>query len=340
MISRLSKVRNAWVSPRPLCAALALIGMCLALPLRGEAPHLALPIDCTLGEDCYIQNYVDHDPGPGYADFTCAQLTYDGHKGTDFALLSYEALAAGVTVHAASTGRVVGLRDGMADGDFLEDPASIEGRECGNGVVIDHGAGWQTQYCHLENASISVSQGETVEAGALLGRVGLSGKTEFPHLHLSLRHNGNVVDPFDPDGNRNCEAAPQGTLWREPAPQYQPGGMLSAGFADAVPDYDHVKSGHADAVELPPDAAALVIWGLAFGGRATDHVMLEIVAPDGSTILSHTVELEKPTALFYRAAGKRRSGSAWPKGLYRGDVTLMRGNQHLGTQRTTVMIGD
>ena len=78
-------------------------------------PHLALPLDCTLGESCFIQNYVDDDPGPGAADFTCGALTYDGHKGTDFALTSIAAMEAGVTVRAAAPGVVRGVRDGMPD---------------------------------------------------------------------------------------------------------------------------------------------------------------------------------------------------------------------------------
>ncbi len=327
-----------WVLPRARFVALTVIGVCLALPLRGEAPQLSLPIDCTLGEDCYIQNYVDHDPGPGYSDFTCAQLTYDGHKGTDFALITDDGLSEGVMVKATSKGRVVGVRDGMADGTFLNDPASIEGRECGNGVVIDHGEGWQTQYCHLKNGSVTVSSDESVETGTPLGQVGLSGKTEFPHLHLSLRHNENVIDPFDPEGNQNCEEPSQRTLWHTPAPHYQPGGTLSAGFADTVPDYDHVKSGRANAEQLPADAPALVVWGLAFGGRAGDTVLLEIVAPDGSTLITHTVDLEKPQARFYRAAGKRRPDSAWPQGIYQGRVSLLRDEQRVSTQDTTVTI--
>ncbi len=316
------------------------VGICLALPLRGEAPRLSLPIDCTLGQDCYIQNYVDHDPGPGYADFTCAHLTYDGHKGTDFALLSRAAMAEGVTVHAAADGRVTALRNGMADGAFLENPAAVQDRECGNGLVIDHGAGWQTQYCHLKQGSVPVTKGQNVETGAPIGQVGLSGKTEFPHLHLSLRHDGNVVDPFDPDGDQICEEKAARTLWQDPAPRYRPGGMLSAGFADSVPDYDHVKSGQAAAAHLPVDAPALVVWGFAFGGRAGDKIMLEIDTPDGSELISHSVEIGKPTALFFRAAGKRRSGSTWPQGVYQGRVSLLRRGQDIGTQHTTVRIGD
>ena len=91
--------------------------LCLPLtaPMALAEPRLALPLDCTLGETCFIQNYVDADGGPGAADFTCGGLSYDGHKGTDFALLSHSAAQAGVNVLAAAPGVVRAVRDGVAD---------------------------------------------------------------------------------------------------------------------------------------------------------------------------------------------------------------------------------
>ncbi|WP_235857732.1 M23 family metallopeptidase [Marimonas lutisalis] len=306
--------------------------------VRADAPRLALPIDCDLGQTCYIQNFVDADPGPGYADFTCNKLSYDGHKGTDFALPSRADMARGVRVHAAAPGRVVGLRDGMADGAFLADPGSVDGRECGNGVAIDHGDGWRTQYCHMRFGSIAVSQGQQVDTGDVLGLVGLSGKTEFPHLHLSVRHNGAVVDPFKPDGAARCGTVPENTLWQSP-PDYVPGGVLAVGFADHVPDYDAIKAGTAAAAGLPGDAPALVVWGLGFGGRAGDAVQIDITGPDGFHH-RHLHDLSKPTALYFRASGKKRSTSAWPPGSYHGTVTLQRDNQTLSQASTTIEIGN
>ena len=49
----------------------------VATPALAGPLQLALPLDCTLGETCFIQNYVDNDPGAGAADFTCGTLTYD-----------------------------------------------------------------------------------------------------------------------------------------------------------------------------------------------------------------------------------------------------------------------
>ena len=58
----------------------------LAVPATAGELSLSSPIDCDLNGPCYIQQYVDHDASKGASDFTCSGLSYDGHKGTDFAL--------------------------------------------------------------------------------------------------------------------------------------------------------------------------------------------------------------------------------------------------------------
>ena len=94
---------------RRLCACL--LGS--ASLAAAEPFSLDFPVDCTLGETCYIQQYVDHDPGPGARDFTCQGLSYDGHKGTDIALPTLAAMAQGVRVRAAAPGVVRARRDGV-----------------------------------------------------------------------------------------------------------------------------------------------------------------------------------------------------------------------------------
>ena len=58
----------------------------LAVPATAGEFSLLSPIDCDLTGPCYIQQYVDHDPSDANSDFLCTGLSYDGHKGTDFAL--------------------------------------------------------------------------------------------------------------------------------------------------------------------------------------------------------------------------------------------------------------
>jgi murein DD-endopeptidase MepM/ murein hydrolase activator NlpD len=60
-------------------------------------------------------------------------------------------------------------------------------------VEIDHGNGLTTRYAHL--SAIAVREGAKVPAGAILGKIGSTGRSTAPHLHYEVRINGDAVDP-------------------------------------------------------------------------------------------------------------------------------------------------
>lgn len=67
-----------------------------------------------------------------------------------------------------------------------------QNRRCGTHVVIQS-RGWKAIYCHM--ASIQISEGQIIPTGAVIGRVGMTGRTTGPHLHFQLEHNGKLVNP-------------------------------------------------------------------------------------------------------------------------------------------------
>ncbi len=228
---------------------LVLISLCLAAAIDAGAEEvisLALPIKCQPGLTCFFQNYVDHDASDKVRDYRCGGRSYDGHDGTDIRIRNLEIQRQGVEVLAAAPGRVIGGRNDMEDISVkTAGKAAIAGKECGNGVLIEHEGGWRTQYCHMAKGSVRVKVGDQMTTGQPIGLVGLSGDTEFFHLHFTVRHRGKIVDPFAygaPEnscgGGRSIWAASLGEQM-----QYRPGEIIDYGFAGIAPTMELIESG-------------------------------------------------------------------------------------------------
>jgi len=292
-----------------------------------EREGLGLPLVCQLSETCWVANYVDVDPTEAARDFRCKSRSYNAHDGTDFAIRDRAVMEQGVPVVASASGIVRRVRDDVKDAELTDQSsrARIAGRECGNGVVIDHDGGWQTQYCHLRRGSLRVRAGERVERGSPLGLVGLSGKTEFPHVHLTVRHNGHVIDPFTgqlQSAGCGLEGKP---LWQADAHAvYEDVALYNAGFAGSIPDEEAIRSGRMQDESLPQTAAALFLWVEMFGVQAGDQVHLRITGPDGHMMLDKEERVDRAQARRFMFAGERRQVYGWPSGIYSGQITLTR----------------
>ncbi|MCK4535578.1 MAG: M23 family metallopeptidase [Desulfuromonadales bacterium] len=96
------------------------------------------------------------------------------HGGTDFRS------PAGTHVRAMSSGRVVLCRDLFY---------------AGKTVVLDHGEGLFSLYAHL--SSYTVRESQSLSVGDVVGKVGNTGRSTGPHLHLTVRLLGERIDPID-----------------------------------------------------------------------------------------------------------------------------------------------
>lgn len=310
-----------------LGAAVSVLAGASLLRAAETGPRFAWPLACEVGRTCEVQNYVDRDPGPGVLDYRCGHRTYDGHTGVDIRLLNMAAQRTGVDVLAAAAGRVARLRDGVQDISIRAPGApSVKGQECGNAVVVDHGDGWETQYCHLARGSVRVKTGDMVAAGQPIARVGLSGDTEFPHLHFWVRRNGQTIDPFAPDAVSPGACGGQPTLWNAGlagAVAYKRGAVLNTGFATGLSTLEAVEAG-----AVPPptaEAPALVGYVRLIGLEAGDVIRLRLLAPDGAVLVDSVQEpLDHDKAQWLSQAGRKRPLLGWPHGPYTAEVTVRR----------------
>jgi len=151
------------------------------------------------------------DPGfgAGYAQTPGGHdyLYYSGHDGYDYGL-TYEPVA------AAAPGRVL-----LANWLVPNCHTCLSGQT----VEIDHGNGLMTFYGHLAN--ISVTKGQYVYRGQVIGTSGMTGTATGPHLHFGVYYlNGN--GPVDPYGWSGSGADPYardlGNLWLGGAPRFAP----------------------------------------------------------------------------------------------------------------------
>jgi murein DD-endopeptidase MepM/ murein hydrolase activator NlpD len=318
----------------PGAGMLVAVLLSFAAGAQAESPALALPVECEIGRTCIVQNYVDHDAGPGARDYHCGGLTYDGHKGTDLRVIDGALFRRGVVVRAAAGGRVRAVRDGMPDVSMrrLTDKAAIAGREAGNSVVIQHGDGWESQYAHMRKGSVSVRAGDVVAPGAQLGLVGLSGATEFPHLHFEVRYRQKTVDPFvGPTRGAPCQIGDP-PLWQRPAIEalaYVPTGVLDAGIAGAAPV---VTDGAIDQERLQrftSASGAAIFWVQIYGAQENDLQELRLRAPDGRVLAERRDPISRNRAQWLAYVGVRRTDAGWLAGIYRGEYALYRGEQKL-----------
>ncbi|MSO75678.1 MAG: M23 family metallopeptidase [Alphaproteobacteria bacterium] len=294
------------------------------------------------GETCWLVNHVDHEPGSGARDYGCGGRVYDGHKGTDIGLRNRAVMDRGVAVLAAAPGRVVSVRDGVVDRVHADaHKPDVAGKECGNGVLVQHGNGWVSQYCHLRRGSVMVRRGEAVTAGQRLGLIGMSGQAAFPHVHFEIRQHDRAVDPFtgpDPEAGCGLGAAHLWAVAALPLVAYSPVDIYAMGFAAERPDADAVRAGQLDLRVLSKESPYLYVWGDLFGVRAGDRLRLVLLDPDSGVVLDHRVSLQRDQIRYLHYAARRRTDTSWRTGHYNAFVELERPGINALTRRLTVIL--
>jgi murein DD-endopeptidase MepM/ murein hydrolase activator NlpD len=297
-----------------------------AVAAEPSGPFIA-PMDCSDPLACVVQNHVDLDPGPATVDPACGARSYNDHQGVDFRILDLPTMLEGVPVRAVADGEVLGTRDGEYDGAWLaKGREAVGNRDCGNGISIRHEDGYVTQLCHLRRNSVSVKKGDIVTQGQVVGAVGMSGRAEFPHVHLSIRKGEQRIDPFTGSVIGDACGTQGKSLWAGPVPDHwQPEAgpfIFKSGFTSAPVTLAMIERAPADPTVA---SKAMVFYARAVGLKAGDVEKIELTGPDGFTPVGSTGEpLERDKAQIMRFVGRPAKDDPLPAGEYHGRYQILR----------------
>lgn len=184
------------------------------------------PLPSLQSQDWTIVNYNDVNPnGTAYQDYRGGTYTYDGHNAFDITLTDFRDMDLGEPIYAAASGTVVSTQDGKFDRQ------TVWNGQDANYVIIDHGNGWQTFYWHMARNTMTVSPGDAVQAGQLIGFVGSSGISSAAHVHFGVSYRGAVVETY---------YAPS-TYFFNP-PSYQADAPLLS-MGSGITNYDYFAAG-------------------------------------------------------------------------------------------------
>ncbi|MDH5723569.1 MAG: M23 family metallopeptidase [Alphaproteobacteria bacterium] len=293
-----------------------------------QEPQFILPLECTLGQDCWTVNYVDVDPQKdSVSDFKCTSKSYDGHKGTDFAIPSVHHMKMGVDVLAADSGKVLRIRDGENDDLKSEEELKHiqeERKECGNAVLIDHGNGLQTMYCHLKQDSVVVQPDQKVRQGQKIGQVGQSGFVQFPHLHFGVHWEGGIIDPFTGMLSTEGCGRMKKSFWKDDAIAYEPFAIFDGGFRPEAPDFEAIKRGEKNPDEIALNSAAFVFWAGFYNLEKGDKITLRMYDPQGRLFNERIETMEKNRARQFFFTGRKIGKVQLMKGTYKGLALVER----------------
>jgi murein DD-endopeptidase MepM/ murein hydrolase activator NlpD len=135
-----------------------------------------------------VENFQGYTSPFGYRSSPTGGYSREFHSGLDFAA------PVGSYIRGWWNGRVIEISDNTA---------------CGTSIRVQSGS-WVHVYCHMMGhvgkdsqgrfmtdgeSGLRIYEGQPVQAGQRIGRVGMTGRTTGPHLHWTLKYQGRLVDP-------------------------------------------------------------------------------------------------------------------------------------------------
>jgi peptidase M23-like protein/Big-like domain-containing protein len=296
-------------------------GGTLAAPDTTQTVTYNFPLRLAPGLPAYagfrVSAFADHNPASGpVLDYNGGTRTYDGHRGTDYALypFSWNQLDAGeMQVIAAAAGTIVS----KANVDPTDHNCNVSSSDPWNYIALQHTDGRMTIYGHMRyNSLTSKGIGQTVAQGEYLGTAASSGNSSGPHLHFEARYGGfssaEWVDPYA-------------------GPSSQPESL----WASQRPYFDSAINRLATHSSPPstPNPCQPSVTHLQDSFTTSSNIYLYAYYRDFQGSLATQLKLYRPNGSIYQswtyASGNNTFYSAWSSGW----VVNLPSNEPAGTWR-------
>jgi len=164
------------------------VGQQLIIP-NAKVPPLQVPTSPTIGQYAsstikqVVSKVTGGTVGSGTFSCPCSQLLISQYFSWYHPAIDIQSVGqSNLNIYAADAGTVVSVYIGGWNYGY------------GNQVTLDHGNGYTTSYSHL--SSVSVSAGDSVYKGQLLGIMGNTGRSYGTHLHFEVEYFGRLLNPL------------------------------------------------------------------------------------------------------------------------------------------------
>ncbi|BBN83375.1 hypothetical protein PA25_33600 [Pseudoalteromonas sp. A25] len=154
-----------------------------ALPAACSKP----PVDCSAYSNQQNSLYIlPYQPGESYKVEVSTGHYRKSNKGVGLYAIDFN-MPIGTKVVASRSGEVVAVQESFEDynGEDLKE----------NYIFIRHNDGTIARYFHLTHQGALVSEGDTIEAGQVIGLSGNTGQSGGPHLHFDVQQCGPNLPP-------------------------------------------------------------------------------------------------------------------------------------------------
>ena len=194
---------------------------------------------------------------------------------------------------------------------------------------------WEKYAAVLVDYSTKVKKGDFVTSGQTIGQIGLSGLTEFPHLHINVQQGDKFFDPFT--GRERYTVGSKNSLWNANVYQqliYKPLIIYNVGVSDEIPKLLDIRNEKYKTERISFFSNMMIFWVDMFHVETNDVINIVVKNPDGNIFLNKKIVFDKSNAkkLFY--VGKRKPSNGFSKGRYTVQISFKRPNTNISDNKS------